>query len=102
MRPAGWHFLPSGGERPTRGSLLAAAETGPTALARELRAARAILGATRAAALLQAAEAEAGHRFGRPMPVLLATTQQPRSLADALTLGFAIAGFALTLQSVEG
>ena len=57
MRAAGWHFAPAGSTRPTRDSLLGAAMAGPGALSRELREARDQLGATRAAALLRAAEA---------------------------------------------
>lgn len=101
--PAWWRFLPAGEcEGPQLPDLAAAASRGCGELARALRECRARVGALRAASRLRAVELEAGLRFGRPFRLLLVTGQQPRSLEDALSVGFAIVGLAVEVTAVEG
>lgn len=97
LSDAWWRFAPA--PPPDAAALAAAARSGSGALSRSLRDARDRLGTARTANLLRSVDRTAALR---PIRVYVAATYQPRVIADALMLAFAIAGLDLELVAEEG
>lgn len=93
---AGWRFLPSDADAVD--DLDAVRREGPAAFARALRFSRSKLGSARTAARLR----EITDRPGVPLRLLLAAPIQPQALLDPFELAFAMAGFAVSIETIEG
>ncbi|MBB4001897.1 MAG: hypothetical protein V7704_16365 [Aurantimonas endophytica] len=97
LTDAWWRFVPA--PPPDEAALTLAARSGRGALSRSLRDARQRLGTGRTMKLLQSVDRTAALR---PIRVYFAASYQPRVIADALVLAFAIAGLDLELVAEEG
>ncbi|UIJ73284.1 hypothetical protein [Aurantimonas sp. HBX-1] len=97
LSDAWWRFVPA--PPPDEAAMTLAARSGRGELSRALRDARERLGVVRTMKLLQAVDRTAALR---PIRVYFAASYQPRVIADALLLAFAIAGLDLELVAAEG